>query len=207
MDRPGAAGNEGPLVADIAGVSPHESRLVVLWRQQTSENPGTAFATITNPTVPNTKVSFPRTGAYTFTITAVLGLQQVTDTVTIVVQTARSAPEFIEPGPGDTLHTYHEYGFRVVWWEDPAYDWWDMPDPLALEFSPDSGATWGPPPWDTLSMPLAGEIYSTPGVNHRYWPPVPPAFGTPPLENCFLRFMRNGDVVAVSGRFVLRTGP
>jgi len=201
-DRTASSGSQITLMADVAGVSPSDKRLAVLWKQLPPANPGSVPATIDHPTALTTNVSFPRTGAYTFTVTVVLGNQQVTDTVTIGVQASRSAPVFIEPGPGDTLRIQH--GIRVVWWEDPAYDWWKGPPaPLTLEFSGDSGVTWGRPPWDTSYPPQSQDILSGSGFNQRYWFPSATA-GAGQREHAFLRFTRNGEVVAVSGRFVLR---
>ncbi len=201
-DRTASSGSRITLIAEVTGVSPHDKRLAVLWRQLPPANPGSAPATIDNPTALTTNVGFPRTGAYTFTVTVVLGNHQVTDTVTIGVQASRSAPVFIEPGPADTLHIQH--GIRVVWWEDPAYDWWNGPSaPLTLEFSGDSGVTWGPPPWDASHPPQSEGIVSGSGFNQRYWFPSATA-GAGLREHAFLRFTRSGEVVAVSGRFVLR---
>ncbi len=203
-DRTVSIGSPVSLTADIMGVNPFDKRLIVLWRQLPSETSGSAPAAIQNPTTLSTKVDFPRTGAYTFTVTAVLGQQQVTDTVIIGVQAARSAPVFIEPSAGDTVHAHQ--GFGIWWWEDPAYDWWNPPAPLRLEFSSDSGTTWGPPPWNAYPA-LDKDIPPGPGFNPIYVAPVQAAPGTPALPHCFLRFTRNGEVVAVSGRFMFVTSP
>lgn len=203
-DRTVSIGSHAFLSADVAGVNPSDKRLIVLWRQLPSETHEGANAAIQNPTALNTKVAFPRTGAYTFTVTAILGNQQVTDTVIIGVQAARSAPVFIEPGVGDTVRAHQ--GFSIWWWEDPAYDWWNPPAPLMLEFSSDSGITWGPPPWNAYPA-LDKDIPSRPGFNPIYVAPVQAAPGTPSLPYCMLRFKRNDEVVAVSGLFMLVTAP
>lgn len=188
-DRSVFAGTEVSLAPEIAGLNPNDPRLMVLWKQL-PPNPGGAYAFIEHPTALNTKVSFPRTGAYTFVITAVIGHQQVADTVTIGVQPSPETPVFIEPGLGDTLYVYRGLG---LFWEAARHE------TFTLQFSSDSGASW---------VTMAEAVFSFPGFSHGYyWFPVFPEPAAPVYENCFVRFTRNGQTVATSGRFLVRTAP
>jgi hypothetical protein len=188
VDRSVFSGAEATLSGEIAGVRSDDRRLAILWRQLTPANPATGFAFIERPTKLTTKVFFPRTGAYTFEITAVLGNQQTTDTVTIGVQSSPENPVFIEPGLADTLRWYDF--FKVIW---QGY----RHETLNLEFSRDSGATW-------VGHPFLSGIQSRPGFNERYWQPMPQTMDLAPDTNCFLRLTYLDSTVTKSQRFVIR---
>jgi hypothetical protein len=184
-DRSVYVGTEVSLAGEITGVTADDKRLAILWRQVPPSNPQGGYATIDRPTSFSTKVSFPRTGVYTFVFTAVLGNKQVTDTVVIGVQQPPEYPVFIEPGSNDTLYMFHT--FRIVW-QGARFE------TLNLEFSSDSGVTWVPLPYPPIE--------STPGFNDRYWQPTPQWVVA--STNCFFRLRKtDNEVVAVSPRFVL----
>lgn len=192
VDRTVYSGTETTLSAEIVGARHDDKRLAVLWKQLPPANSASGYALIERPTKQTTKVFFPRTGAYTFVVTAVLGNQQVTDTVTIGVQSSPQNPVFIEPGPGDTLYWYQF--FRILW-QGARHE------TLNLEFSRDSGATW-------LTHPMFSGIASKPGFNERFWQPLPPDFAEQPGTNCFLRLRSpDGTVSTTSERFVLMYYP
>jgi hypothetical protein len=184
-DRSVFAGAEVFLSSQITGLNPDDKRLSILWRQVTPSNPQGGIASLERATSFSTKVTFPRTGAYTFVFTAVFGNTQVTDTVVIGVQSVPENPVFIEPGANDTLFMFHN--FKIVWQSTRL-------DTVNLEFSRDSGVTWA-----TIPNP---PIQSSPGFNDRFWQPVTPF--VQPSPNCFFRIRKTtGDVLAVSPRFAL----
>ncbi len=184
-DRIVYAGTETHLVGDVYGVDSRDRRFAVLWRQLPPSHPE-AVAILEHPSSFRTDVYFPRAGAYTFVLSVALGNQQVQDTVVIGVQAPPENPAFIDPSLGDTL--FFGRFFKVVW-EGPKQEF------LNLEVSHDSGSTWE-------STPVATNIPSKSGFNEFYWFPWYPLA---PTNNCMLRLMRNGQSVAVSPRFVLRS--
>lgn len=152
------ANSEAFLSGSVSGVSPTDKRLGILWRRLPSED-AHGDARIENPAALNTRVLFTEPGVYRFVLSAALGPQLVTDTVTIGVQDAPQHPVFFNPNPWDTAHVWSEfpYPYMIRWFShDPA------PGAMDLQFSPDSGAT-----WRTLyeNSPTAY------GFNERPWSP------------------------------------
>lgn len=186
-DRTLTIGMEASLAAGINGVKHDDKRLSVLWRQLPPTH-SSGYALIENPTRLNTRVVFPRTGAYTFVVTAVLGVKQTSDTVTIGVQAAPEVPVFIEPGAGDTL--YANFWSRIVWMGTRhGYEF------LNIELSRDSGATW-------TGLPGMAPTTSWFGFNERYWIAAAPSSGKADT-NCFLRLTQGGTMLVQSPRFTI----
>jgi len=186
-DRTLIIGTGTMLTSEILGVRQDDKRLSVLWRQLPAAHPS-GYAFIETPTRLNSRVFFPRTGAYTFIVTAMLGTQQKSDTITIGVQPSPENPVFIEPGVGDTIRWHH--WSRIVWMGT-------RHESLSIELSRDSGATW-------YALPGLTATASWPGFNDRFWYPVPAPSATQIDTNSFLRLTRNGEVLTQSPRFSIR---
>ncbi len=186
-DRLAIIGEEFSLLGEVAGLSGNDARLALLWRQ-VDPPPAAARATLESPTALQTRVAFPWPGIYRFVLSAAFGNHRSTDTVVVAVQPPPAAPVFTDPTP---MNPFSEVAytngppFRISWYSH-------VPDTLELQVSRDSGAT-----WQTLRQNIPSY-----GPMEHWWEAT-----APHSENCFLRLLRGGYVVAVSSRFAVRAWP
>jgi hypothetical protein len=173
------------LSGSVQGFNANDPRLGIKW-SQILPGPQGAKAEIDDKRRLNTRVTFPRPGAYQFILTAGAGNQKIEDTVLIGIQAPLENAVFIEPTAGDTVPVGRPFD---VFWEGR------KTEKLLLEVSRDGGTTW---------QTLAADIPSYPGPNKKPW--------TPPVEqvsaNCLLRLRDSTNTnIAVSGKFVLADRP
>jgi hypothetical protein len=182
------------LFGSVQGVDPLDARLAVLWKQ-VGTGPQGAKATIDNPASLNTRVTFPRAGAYLFVLSAVLGNQRVEDTLLVGIQAPQQQTVFIAPTPGDTV--FVPFPFTSPYMYAPEKIVWDghKKDTLLIDISYDAGVTWLP----MFFFP----IDSKKGLNTFDWFPQGDSASTVSLR---LRNM-SGETVATSATFQLRYRP
>jgi hypothetical protein len=179
------------LIGSVQGPDVTDPRLAVLWRQ--ISGPQNAKATIESPTSLNTRVDFPRGGAYQFVLSAVFGNQRIEDTVLVGIQAPQEQTVFITPTVGDTVYLPPPFS---PYYYPPEKIVWDAhrKDTLIIDFTYD-GSNWFP----ITYFP----IESKRGLNNFDWFPQGDSASNVRLR---LRNMRN-EVVATSPLFLLRYRP
>ena len=190
----GGASTSYSLIGSVQGVDPSDARLAVLWKQ-VGTGPQGAKASIDNPKSLNTRVSFPRAGAYLFVLSAVLGNQRIEDTLLVGIQAPQEQTVFIAPTPGDTV--FLPYLFTSPYAYPPEKIVWNghKKDTLAIDISYDGGSNWIPLSFFPLD--------SKKGLNTYDWYPQGDAAG-----NVQLRLTSwTGVTVATSATFQLRYRP
>lgn len=124
------------LDAHVPGVDPKNPRLAIVWRQLERDG-DTALAgdTILNPTLLHSEIRFFGEGAYTFQVTATLGLQTRSDTLVLSVKKIPPPPRprLIQPRPNDTLLSGRPFPIT-----------WEMPvrGPVTVRASANNGEKW-----------------------------------------------------------------